>query len=150
MSEYSVLEITTREVVVQGKPLKVSPVKVGQLPGFARAIKPVFAALADLLRSVPSADGAGGGGEPKLEDFHLDLDAGKVLDIIEQHGDHLIDAAAVAVRVERSVIEDAAPDEFVALVRAIVEVNVDFFGRAVAKAIGEAQGPGAGQTASSS
>lgn len=127
MNDLSVLEKPTREVVLKGVSLKVSPLKVGQLPAFTRAIRPVFAAFASLLASPLSAGPAGEGGELPEIDFDLE----KVADLITDHGDNLMTACAIAIRKDKVDIEDLEIDEFIHLVRAIIEVNADFFARAM-------------------
>lgn len=148
MEDTSVLEPATREVAYGVGTLKVTPLKVGQLPAFTRAIRPIFSAIADIITSAPSGGDEGAGGET-----HLEVDLEKIGGLIADHGDALIDAAAVAVRKPRQLIEDGAPDEFVSLLRAIVEVNVDFFDRAVPReglAMPAPRVNGAGLTHSSS
>lgn len=129
MTDLSVLEKPTREVVLKGVSLKVSPLKVGQLPAFTRAIKPVFAAFASLLASPLSVGPAGEGGDPSLPEIDFDLE--QVADLIADHGDKLMEACAIAIRRDKKEIEDLELDEFISLVRAIIEVNADFFARAM-------------------
>lgn len=160
MNDLSVLEKPTRQVSFKGETLTVSPLKVGQIPAFTRAIRPVFAAVAELLASPPLSEGSGGGGEPTVELTveqqikALNLDMSKIVDLVAEHGENLIKACAVALRKKDEELGDLDVPEFISLVRAIVEVNADFFVRAMnkeAKAVGINLPPsGAGQTPSSS
>lgn len=128
MEDTSVLEQATREVAYEGGTLTVTPLKVGQIPAFTRAIRPIFSAIGDFIISAPS-----GGGQPDGGEVSIDIDFEKIGGLIADHGDTLIDAAAIAVRKPRDFIANGSPANFVSLVRAIVEVNVDFFDRAVPK-----------------
>lgn len=123
----SVLETVTREVAFKGQPLKVAPLQIGQVPAFSRAIRPMFSALTVAFSSTPSVDGEGGGGG-------LQVEAEELLNLAADHGDQMIDAVAVAVRKDRADIAASDPVEFMDLLVAVIEVNSDFFARAVAKA----------------
>lgn len=131
MSEFSVLETVVREVDFRGGKLKVSPLKVGQIPAFTRAIRPCIAAIAGFIVSVPSDGAAGGGGEPKVE---FDVDVEKIATLIGDHGESITEAVSIATKVPRAIMDDTSPEEFLVLATAVVGVNVDFFGRAMAKA----------------
>jgi hypothetical protein len=127
MSDISVLEPVTREVAYRGGALTVSPLTVGQIPAFSRTIAPMFAALADIFTHPPSGAGAGGGGE-------LLVDVQDLLELAGEHGDRMIDAVAIATGQKREDIAAGNPAEFIDLLVAVIEVNADFFARAMAKA----------------
>lgn len=134
MSEFSVLDNGTVQVSFRGEPLKLSPLKIGQIPAFSKAIRPCIAAIAGFITSAPSGDAGSGGGEPGLD---LQVDMRGIVDLFADYGDSMIDAVAVATRIEKATLQDTLPDEFLELVTAVVKVNVDFFGRAMAKATAE-------------
>lgn len=133
MTNTSVLEPVSREATVKGETLKVTPLKVGQIPAFTRAIRPVFAAFAGLFSSIPLGKQAGEGGETQ----EIEVDFQMLAGLIEEHGETMIKAVAIATRKDAKEIEDLELDEFVGLARAIIEVNADFFARAMAKATGK-------------
>lgn len=123
-----VIEPAARGVQFRGRQVVVRPLTVGQLPAFARAIRPIIGQLGTLELSV---DG--------------------LLDLIADHGEHVIEAVAVATGVPADDIRQAGADEMIALVAEVISANRDFLvGRlptalqAVARAA--APSPGSGQT----
>ncbi len=96
-----------REIVVGGKTLAVTPLRVRQVPAFTRAI----AAAAPLLMD------------------------GKIGAAVALHGNDIITAMAVATGEPETMIGDLLPDEFLLLVSTVMEVNGDFFARRVAPLI---------------
>ena len=93
------------ELVIDGEPLAVKPLKVGQLPAFLRAITPVMQQL-----TAPEIDW---------------------LDLFGRHGDDLLSAVAIAVAKPRAWVDELAADEAVLLAAKVIEVNADFFTRTV-------------------
>jgi hypothetical protein len=89
-------------VTVGGQSITVKPLTIGQLPRFARAIRPAAPYLS-------------GDQDPDW------------LALVGQYGEALIEAAAVATGIESKEIEALAPDEFVLLCGAVFESNMDFF-----------------------
>lgn len=104
---FAALEAPQKEVNWRGESRTITPIKVGKLPAFARAIGPVFDAL----------PGAGG---------TINFGA-----LISEHGEAVIEAASLATGIPRAELDDAELDEFMELVAAIIEVNRDFFTRRV-------------------
>lgn len=127
MDDSSVLEVPAREVGYCGETLKVSPLQIRQIPPFAREIRPIFAAFANAFTFSASGDGSGGGGE-------LLMDGEELVALAGEHGERLIAAVAIATGADRDLIERGNAAEFIELVIAVVEVNADFFARAVTKA----------------
>lgn len=82
--------------------IEVSPVRIGQLAPFMRAINSLL---------------------PAFED-EGDLDLGE---LVIRHADSVIDGLAVAVNVDRRFVEALDLADAVALFGAVVEVNADFF-----------------------
>jgi len=93
------------ELVIDGEPLAVKPLKVGQLPAFLRAISPVMQQL-----TVPAIDWLG---------------------LFGRHGDDLLTAVAIAVGKPRAWVDELAADEAILLAAKVIEVNADFFTRTV-------------------
>lgn len=96
-----------REIVVGGKTLAITPLRVRKIPAFTRAI----AAAAPLLMD------------------------GKTGAAVALHGEDIITAMVVATGEPESMIGDLLPDEFLLLVSTVMEVNGDFFARRVAPLI---------------
>jgi CelD/BcsL family acetyltransferase involved in cellulose biosynthesis len=82
-----------------GKTHAILPLKVRQIPGFLRAIQPVFGPLAD----------------------------GNIAAALVQGGDSLAEAVAIATGQPIDWVQDLYPDDLLRLTSAIIEVNADFF-----------------------
>ena len=105
MSDLDTLVPQATEVVIGGETVRLSPLKVGQLPGFLRAISPV-------MQQISSAD----------IDWLL---------LFGERGDDLLSAIAIAVGKPRAWVDDLAADEAILLAAKVIEVNADFFTRTV-------------------
>lgn len=113
--DLDVLDPAPRRVRFRGEQLELRPVKIGDLPAFSRLVRPVIAEFS-------------GNRHPQWDESD-DL---MIVELTELHGEAIIEAAAIATG--RPVdwiaeVENAA--ELVDLVREIVEVNRDFFIRAM-------------------
>ncbi len=84
---------------VAGRKIALSPLKVGELPAFLRAARPVLDLLSDGLVGAALLDDA----EAALESTRL------------------------AARVDRAFVESLSQDDFLLLAGKVVEVNADFF-----------------------
>lgn len=100
------------EVEVGGRTVSVKPLTVGQLPVFARAIRPLAPALQ--------------GGEADW------------LELIAEHGESVIASVSIATAMTREDLGGLPPDEFVRLAAAVMEVNMDFFVRRLTPAVSAA------------
>lgn len=129
MEDMSVLEPTFQEVGYRGENLTITALKVGQIPRFLRAAKPVFGALAGLANGAKELDLVG---------------------LVAEHGDALIEAAAVATGKTPDWLGEGGADEFAHLIKAILEVNGDFFAKKVAPQLEGAGMTGVGLTPSNS
>jgi hypothetical protein len=93
------------ELVIDGEPLVIKPLKVGQLPGFLRAIAPVM---------------------QQISSTEIDW-----LALFGERGDDLLSAIAIAVGKPRAWVDELAADEAILLAAKVIEVNADFFTRTV-------------------
>lgn len=93
------------ELVIDGEPLVIKPLKVGQLPGFLRAISPVI---------------------QQISSTEIDW-----LALFGERGDDLLSAIAIAVGKPRAWVDELAADEAIRLAAKVIEVNADFFTRTV-------------------
>jgi hypothetical protein len=109
-NDLDVLDPSGRNVTVAGRTVSIVPLTVAQFPRFARAI-----------RYIPQVS---------LVDDSTDW-----LGLLAEHGDNLIEAAAVATEMESKDLGALPADEFVELCSAILEVNIDFFVQRLAPAI---------------
>lgn len=113
------------ELVIDGEPLAVKPLKVGQLPAFLRAISPVM---------------------QQLTASEIDW-----LGLFGRHGEDLLTAVAIAVGKPRVWVDELAADEAILLAAKVIEVNADFFTRTVLPRLGglfvQARGIGPMQSA---
>ncbi len=122
MSELETMVPQGIELLIAGEPLLVKPLKVGQLPGFLRAISPVMQQMAS-----SESDWRG---------------------VFGERGDDLLSAIAIAVAKPRAWVDELAADEAILLAAKVIEVNADFFTRTVMPRLnGEMDGLFAGTTA---
>ena len=105
MSDLESLIPQAVELVIDGEPLAIKPLKVGQMPAFLRAITPVMQYL-------------GGDGIDWLALFG-------------ERGDDLLTAVSIAVGKPRAWVDELAADEAILLAAKVIEVNADFFTRTV-------------------
>jgi hypothetical protein len=105
MSDLDTLFPPPVEVVIRGETLALSPLKVGQLPAFLRAISPAIQSLTG--------------------------DAIDWLALFGAHGEDLLSAIAIAVGKPQAWVDDLAADEALVLAAKVIEVNADFFTRTV-------------------
>ena len=98
-------------LVIGGERLELTPLKVGDLPAFARAVQPVAASLS------ASPDW---------------------LALLAEHGEAVIDAVAIASRRPPEWVTNLALDDAVRLAEAVFEVNADFFIQRVLPSLTEA------------
>ena len=105
MSDLETLIPQAVELVIDGEPLAIKPLKVGQMPAFLRAITPVMQQI-------------GGDG--------IDW-----LTLIGERGDELLTAVSIAIGKPRAWVDELAADEAILLAAKVIEVNADFFTRMV-------------------
>jgi hypothetical protein len=98
-------------LVIGGERLDLTPLKVGDVPAFARAVQPVAASLS------ASPDW---------------------LALLAEHGEAVIDAVAIASRRPSEWVTNLALDDAVRLAEAVFEVNADFFIQRVLPSLTEA------------
>jgi hypothetical protein len=111
MDELDQLVSASRPLAVGGRELELTPLRVGEVPGFARAVAPMANALPLLLA----------GPEPTAAD---------VLMLLGDHGDAALQAVALASRTPLTWVQGLLPHELLELAAACIEVNADFFRRA--------------------
>lgn len=105
MSDLEALIPQAVELVIDGEPLAIKPLKVGQMPAFLRAITPVMQQI-------------GGDG--------IDW-----LTLFGERGDDLLTAVSIAIGKPRAWVDELAADEAILLAAKVIEVNADFFTRTV-------------------
>lgn len=105
MSDLETLIPQAVELVIDGEPLAIKPLKVGQMPAFLRAITPVMQQI-------------GGDG--------IDW-----LTLFGERGDDLLTAVSIAIGKPRAWVDELAADEAILLAAKVIEVNADFFTRTV-------------------
>jgi hypothetical protein len=98
-------------LVIGGERLDLTPLKVGDVPAFARAVQPVAASLS------ASPDW---------------------LALLAEHGEAVIDAVAIASRRPSEWVTNLEIDDAVRLAEAVFEVNADFFIQRVLPSLTEA------------
>jgi hypothetical protein len=108
---FSALPPVPVTLVIGGERLDLTPLKVGDVPAFARAVQPVAASLS------ASPDW---------------------LALLAEHGEAVIDAVAIASRRPPEWVTNLALDDAVRLAEAVFEVNADFFIQRVLPSLTEA------------
>lgn len=98
-------------VEIAGERIDLSPLKVGEVPAFARAVQPIAASLS------ASPDW---------------------LALLAEHGDAVIEAVAIAARRPRDWVMNLDLDEAVRLAEAVFAVNADFFIRRLLPSVTQA------------
>lgn len=98
-----------RRVEIGGKTVTIAPLKVRQIPAFARHVGPAASLLLD----------------------------GDIAGAVSEHGEGLITAMAIATGEDAGWIGDLLPDDFLRLVAEVVEVNADFFAHRVSPALSQ-------------
>lgn len=108
----------------------VKALKVGQIPAFARAVRPLSAEVEALI--------AGG------------LSVGAVLALLEEHTDKIVDALAAATGAPAASLQDSSVEQIGELLVAVLAANKDFLRGRLTAALQTAAmlNPGAGQTQS--
>lgn len=106
----------------------VHPLKIGQLPAFARAVRPLSDRIGALL--------AGG------------VTAEAVLDLVEQDFDRVVELLHVATGAPVPAVKEATLDQALGAVLAVLAANKDFLRGRLAAALRTAANlnPGAGPT----
>lgn len=127
------------EVTYRGETLQVTPITLGELPAFARAVSPAAGALLALGKSFE------GGDEMSLA----------AMELLEVHGPAVTELVALGVRRPAEWVRGATrPEELLSLLGVIMQVNADFFRRHLVLAHirlqGEAAAAGTGLTPATS
>lgn len=95
---------------------QISPVRMGQMPALLKAV------------------------EPMLTELYLMVETGtltpdRILALGASFGDEMLEAMAIMARAERKVIDDLLPDQGMALAMLCLEVNLDFFKKALPRVL---------------
>ena len=122
-----------QDVTVAGQTITVKPLTFGQLPKATKLLQPVIKALraSGAIGANPTSDtekpeGAPGKGDRLAIDF-----ISSWVDTVAAGGEDLLALVGYAIDKPRDWFDALSMDDGVALVRAVVEVNGDFFGRRV-------------------
>lgn len=97
-----------RSVPCRGEVVQVTPLTIGQLPRFSKALRPLMNPL-----------------NAALDQGAFTVDA--AVKLIEDHGEELLTAVSIAIERPRDWVGKAGVDEFVGLVVAVFAINLDFF-----------------------
>lgn len=92
-----------KRITVAGRPVEITPIRMYQLPRFARGVHPVY----NYLLTDRFAEG------------------------MALNAEGLMDAVTVATGLPGDWVSNLYPDEFATLAGAVFEVNADFFARRV-------------------
>ena len=107
---------------IDGRDIEVSPIVVRELPALLRLAEPIMGELMALPDETLSRLEAG---KPNLADIdHL-------VHLIVTHGQRVIDALALCTRQPAEWVGGLLPDRAAQLLAVCIQVNADFFGRAM-------------------
>ncbi len=115
MADLSIISPEAVKVSFRDRDIELTPLKVGQIPAFARAIKPVAGALSEA-----AVTGT--------------LNAGLIMEVMIQ-GESLVDSISIATGVPVAELNDSTADQLLVLAVAAIKVNADFFKGRLAPAI---------------
>lgn len=108
-NDLEAIQSTRLRVVQLGQlEVEVRPLTVGQLPAFSKAVRPALNTMVEWIDQD-------------------DVQLAEIADLVEAHGEAMIEAAAIATDVDAETLGRTELDEFIELIVAIVLVNADFF-----------------------
>lgn len=110
--------------LASGRTITAKPITLGQLPRFVKAIRPAFGALVALVPASSSPEAGGQGADPGLDPVEL-------LTAYADHGEAINEAVCIVTGEPREVIEALNLEDALAVLRAVWEVNSDFFAQRV-------------------
>lgn len=111
MSSIDFIAPAAKTLTVEGVEVVITPLRVKELPALVRLVDPL---LAQLIYD------AGG------------LDVPRMIALLGDHGEAIIDATAICIRQPRAWLDELLPDRLAVLALLAIEVNADFFMRALA------------------
>lgn len=124
--DLSVIEGEAVFVTIKGQNYAFGALKVGQLPAFARAVKPMLPTLGPALSG----------------DFRFET----ILELVADHGEGVIEALSIATKIPREVLADCEVDELLSVLPLVLQVNKDFLVRRLLARPAATPSPGAGPT----
>lgn len=118
MNELEAVVPPTRALTLGGTSVTIGPVTLGRLPGVVGALRPVAAQIAGFDAAAPDA----------------------LINALIEHPTVLCDALIAATGLSADLVEGLDLAEGVDLASAVIELNLDFFARAVAPRLSTALG----------
>lgn len=112
---FAALPPVPASLVIGGERLTLTPLKIGEVPAFARAVQPLVSSISASLSASPDW-----------------------LALLADHGEAVIEAVAIASRRPNEWVTGLELDDAVRLSEAVFEVNADFFIRRVLPSMTEA------------
>lgn len=101
-----IITTTEHEVTIGGEKIIVTPIRMGKLQAFTKALEPIFGEVTAAISG--NAD---------------------MLHVIAHQTSEMIDAVSIGSGLSRERIEELLPDEFLDLASAVLMANADFFAR---------------------
>ena len=103
-ADLEVIAPTPTVATFKGRDIPISPLKVGQIPAFARAIKPIGGAIGQ-----------------------TGVDVASIMLLVADYGENIVEAVSIASGVSVDELNDSTADELVGLASSVLKVNADFF-----------------------
>lgn len=104
-----VIEAAPTAITIAGRVASIRPLKIGQIPAFTRALRPMMGGIAAAV-----------GGDNAI------TIGTALVDLIADHGEGIIELLAVATQIPAAEIAEADPAELVPVIQAVISVNKDF------------------------
>jgi hypothetical protein len=115
----------THTLQLAGRQLTLHPIRLGQLPAILRLARPLIEIHRERMTAAAAACD-----QPAKVEVEINL-----LDLMEQHGDTLLDLCSLLSHTDRAWLDALGLDDALVLVAKLIEVNQDFFARRMGPAL---------------
>lgn len=116
----------THTLQLAGRMVALAPVQLGQLPAILRLARPLIEHYREQGKTAAQPD-VGAPVAPVVEI--------KLLDLMEQHGETLLNLCSLLSRTERAWLDTLTLDDALLLLSKLIEINRDFFVRRMGPAL---------------
>jgi hypothetical protein len=118
-----------KDVQVGDSVITVLPFTFGMLPKIAEHVAPILRILVSAGFAEISTKGEG---DDVMQTLTLSPTwMFNFLDIMAGSGERVLDFLAVALKIDRDFVDKLTPEEGISLIKAVIEVNADYFSKKV-------------------
>lgn len=122
MNDLDFIEPLRIMFTIDARDIEVSPIVVRELPALLRLAEPIMGELMALPEAMLSRLEAG---KPNLDDLN------RLMHLVVTQGDRVVDALALCSRQPADWVGGLLPDRAAQLLAVCIQVNLDFFSRAM-------------------